>query len=145
MKTKAQRIIAFAKKHPNGFKPKQLLEATKMKDANIWVTLSKMKKRGLLSHDAEAGVYKPGAGEPRRTGRPAKSKDKAVKPVTKDVVKSLTAQVSRDVDTIAYLSNQLIDANNKYNELQRQHEEALILLRYVENKLVIAIQHHAKN
>lgn len=76
--------------------------------------------------------------------KPSKKKVKVLPYKTiEEAAIALDAQVSRDVDTIAYLSNQLIDANNKYNELQRQHEEALILIRYLENKLVIAIQYHA--
>lgn len=127
--TKKQRILNFAKQHPEGFTPKQLLDGTKIKDKNIWVALAQMKKAGVLSHDPKTRLYKAADGS------------KVSKSVIKAVNDAVNAQTSRDVDTIAYLSNQIIDSNNKYKELSERHNDALAIIRYLENKLLIAIQH----
>lgn len=120
--TKIQKITNYAKNHPEGFSPKQLMEDTKLKDKNIWVTLSKMKKQGLLKHDTKTRKYKL----LNTFNKPGKVKFEPAR--------------DGDIKTIEYLSKELLDHAEKYKRLHDQYVDALAIIRYLENKLFILIR-----
>lgn len=120
------RIIAFARTKPDGFTPADVKHFGKGKHpSSVHVALYTLKQRGVLSHDNVNGVYKL-----------------AVTPVKKNTNKP-PAQPVRDVDaeTIAHLAQQVVDNSESYKRLQERYNDALAIIRYLENKLFVLIQH----
>ena len=46
-----------------------------------------------------------------------------------------------DAETIAFLAQQAVDNGEKYKALHDQYVDALAIIRYLENKLFVLIQH----
>jgi len=125
--TKIQKITNYAKNHPEGFSPKQLMEDTKIKDKNIWVTLSKMKKQGLLKHNTKTRKYKL----LNTFNKPGKVK--------------LDPARENDVQTISYLVDQTVDLATARDEANKKYEDALAIIRYLEHKLITSIQYATRS
>jgi len=121
--TKKQRVINYAKQHPDGFSPKQLLTEAKIKDKNIWVMLSHLKKQGVLAHDPKTKTYKLLNGF-NKSGNTAL--DRARK---------------NDKDTIAHLVDQMVEVAEQRKAISEKYDDALTIIRYLENKLVTSIQY----
>ena len=124
--TKKQRIINYAKQNPNGFTPKQLLADANIKDKNIWVTLSGMKKAGVLVHDPKTSTYRLATPEPT-------SQKKVLKPFNKKQQPAF--------DPAIMLDNIL----NQVQQTEEKYQDALAIIRYLEGKLYTVIQRDARS
>lgn len=47
----------------------------------------------------------------------------------------------KDAETIAFLAQQVVDNGEKYKKLHEQYVDALAVIRYLETKLFVLIQH----
>lgn len=142
--TKKQIIANYAEQHPEGFTPKQMMAATKIKDKNIWVTLSEMKKEGLLSHDPKTRLYKA---KTAQVSVPMASWDgeNAGKPITKEQLKQLVAEANIKIDREEQATRMLDNMLKEVQETEEKYQDALAVIRYLESKLLTAIQHDARS
>lgn len=124
--TKKQRIVAYAKQHPEGFSPKQLMNDTNIRDKNVWVLLAQLKKAKVLAHDPKTHTYKL----LNEFNKPAKPK---LDPARKS-----------DRDTIGYLVDQTVDLARARDDALEKYGDALAVIRYLEDKLIKTIQYTAQ-
>lgn len=153
--TKKQRIVNYAMQNPNGFTPKQLLADTNIKDKNIWVALSQMKKAGVLVHDPKTSTYRLADGQVKKAPMASWDGENAGKPITKQKLKYILNQNSKTVQVTAPKKpvtqeldyyRRLLDAlSNTHEQLEQKHEDALAIIRYLENKLYTVIQRDARS
>lgn len=121
--TKKQRIVAYAKQHPEGFSPKQLMNDTNIRDKNVWVLLAQLKKAKVLAHDPKTHTYK------------------LLNEFNKSANTALDRARKNDKDTIAHLIDQMVDVAEQRKAISEKYEDALTIIRYLENKLVTSIQY----
>lgn len=135
--TKKQRIVNYAMQNPNGFTPKQLLADTNIKDKNIWVALSQMKKAGVLVHDPKTSTY--------RLANPAPTPQKKLK----DMIDQWDAEITAEEESAfskkimgdyADMTGDLVNLAEEYKRVAEQYTDALAVIRYLEGKLYVAIQ-----
>lgn len=133
--TKKQRILNYAKQNPNGFTPKQLLADTSIKDKNIWVTLSQMKKAGVLAHDLKTSTY-----------RLATSQNvEVLKPFNKKKLSRVDAISEAQADMVGELAGEMFKLRERCDQLDEQYTDALAIIRYLEGKLYTVIQRDARS
>lgn len=118
-----QQIIEHAKAHPEGFKAADLAY-TGIKPNQIARKLWEMKKKKILTHNTKKHTY----------SLTVVNKTKPTQPKTQ-------AKPTRETDYYRRLFDSLSDMHEK---LEAKHEDALAIIRYLENKLLIAIQHDAR-
>ena len=116
--------------------------------------LWKLRKQGVVSKDDATGVFTvltgvnalPTETKPEVKAKPKakpRAKPKAVaKPTTEDALAKKLHVAERDAKYWAERAN---DINNSYQKLRLDHEDALAIIRYLENKLYVALQLVAKN
>ena len=116
--------------------------------------LWKLRQQGVVSKDDATGVYTvltgvnalPTEAKPEvkpKVTRKAKAKPKAaVKPTTEDTLTKKLHVAERDAK---YWAECASDINDSYQKLRLDHEDALAIIRYLENKLYVALQLVAKN
>lgn len=156
--TKKQRIINYAKQNPNGFTPKQLLADTKIKDKNIWVTLSGMKKAGVLVHDPKTSTYRLADGQVKKAPMASWDGENAGKPITKQKLKDMldlwNAEIAAEEESAfskkimgdyADMTGDLVNLAEKYERVVEQYTDALAIIRYLEGKLYTVIQRDARS
>lgn len=125
------------------------------KPANQLATaLWKLRQQGVVSKDDATGVFTvltgvnalPTEAKPEvkpKVTRKAKAKPKAaVKPTTEDTLTKKLHVAERDAK---YWAECASDINDSYQKLRLDHEDALAIIRYLENKLYVALQLVAKN
>ena len=144
-----QRILEVAKKHPNGFTATDVRAVIKGKPERIYVALSTLKKKGVLEHDSEMGRYKL---KSVRVSVPMASWDgKPVggKPITKEKLQAIidTLNVEQEAEPAKFddYTSEILEWKKKYLSLNEQYTDALAIIRYLESKLVTAIQHDARS
>lgn len=113
----------------------------------IATALWKLRTKGVLSKDDNTGKYTVLTGvnapAPAEVKPKAKAKPKAVaKPAAEDKLAKRLHVAERDAKYWAERAN---DINNAYQKLRLGHEDALAIIRYLENKLYVALQMVAKN
>lgn len=143
-----QKVRAVAKKHLGGFTTKDVHKALpNIKPADASVILWKLKREGFLEHDRDAGVYKwtgkPDAAAP--TADVSTPVDKKRRYVRKQRVQAAeTVDASRQ-QSQQQLANELIYTQTSLKSMTQRYEDALAIVRYLEDKLFRAIQLDARN
>lgn len=146
--TKKQRIANYAKQNPNGFTPKQLLADTKIKDKNIWVTLSQMKKAGVLAHDPKTKTYRLIEKKAIFASWDEKNEGKSItKQDLKHVIDTLAESTftNKIMGDYADMTGDFVNLAEKYERISEQYTDALAIIRYLENKLYTVIQRDARS
>lgn len=135
-----QRIIEIAKKHPNGFTATDVRAVIKGKPERIYVALSTLKKKGVVEHDSEMGRYKlksvqVTAPTPEKKGKGFENLMSMVRE------ENLKIKQEREEAAAKMLDNML----KEVQETSEKYQDALAIIRYLESKLVTAIQHDARS
>jgi hypothetical protein len=126
----SSKILAFAKQHPDGFFAQDVRDMARRRQA-VYVALSNLKKKELLTRDA-TGRYK------------LNQNDQAVAAPPKPEKPKLDPARKSDVETISWLVDQNVDLNNEVQSLKEQRDDALTIIRYLEDKLIRTIQYTAQ-
>ena len=126
------KILAFAKQHPDGFFAQDVRDMARRRQA-VYVALSNLKKKGLLTRDA-TGRYTLNQNDQTVTiTAPHKPEKAKLDPARKS-----------DVETISWLVDQNVDLHNEVQSLKEQRDDALTIIRYLEDKLIRVIQYTAQ-
>lgn len=157
-KSLMQRIINAATINPKGVTAAQIKNSVSNTPNAVSVALWKLKKDGVLTHDPKTGVYTltgvnkseavatpvAPAATPKKRGRPAKPKA-----ITVSVHSDLPApKESKEVTNLKFqvsqLSLELKEMTERAARLNVQYEDALAVIRFLEDKLFKAIQFDAR-
>ena len=155
-KSLTQQIVHAATINPDGVTATQMKNATGRTGNVVSVALWKLKKDGVLTHDPKTGVYKltpvnktPDADtaaptEPKRKrGRPAK-KVKLLTTTSDQSIKQYQATLKRADESYADLAARMMHLREDFRSLTERHEDALAIIRYLEDKMFTAIRHDAR-
>jgi len=164
-KSLTDRIINAATINPDGVTAAQLKNAVPNTGNAVSVALWKLKKSGVLSHDPKTGVYK--LTDVNKTqapvengielvsvakleqakakrGRPAK-KTKTITTVTSDKsIKEYQDTLKRADESYADLAARMMNLRKDFDGLRERHEDALAIIRYLEDKMFKVIQLDAR-
>lgn len=135
------RVMEIANTFPDGFTTTDVREKIKgINLSSMHALMWNLKKKGILSHDKESGVYKlvnaptanvsTGVDKKKKLGRPRKAQAAAQTP-------DLNQYTRQSVNEAALMI--------RNNELNHKLEDALAIIRYLEDKLFKAIQFDARN
>lgn len=127
-------LVNFAKKHPEGFTVAQARQHVKGTPSRISVLLWQLKKDGELKHDPKTGIYVL-----TDVNKPAETTNEV------DEVKDLKNMLTRADSSYADLAGQLVAAKTENKKVKEHYEDALAIIRYLEDKLFKAIQYNARN
>jgi hypothetical protein len=150
--TNISRVMDLAKDSPNGFTTVDVRKQIKgINSSSMHALLWKLKKGGALSHDVESGVYKlanaPAATDPAQAATADVStpvnKNKPGRPKKERQVPVKDAWVPRRIYNDQ--TNQLIHTQSSLTGMRQRYEDALAIIRYLEEKLLKAIQFDARN
>lgn len=155
-KSLTQRIIHAATINPNGVTAAQIKNAVPNTGNAVSVALWKLKKEGVLSHDIKTGVYKltgvnkseaeatpvVPAATPKKRGRPVKKLTVTVNDAPPAFKES--REISNLKFQVSQLGSELGDMTERAAKLNVQYEDALAVIRFLEDKLFRAIQHDAR-
>ena len=158
-KSLIQQIINAATINPDGVTASQLKNSVPNTGNAVSVALWKLKKSGVLSHDPKTGVYKltdvnksvvPDATQdapvpaPKKRGRPAK-KTKTITTVTSGKsIKEYQDTLKRADESYADLAARMMNLRKDFDGLRERHEDALAIIRYLEDKMFKVIQLDAR-
>lgn len=131
-----QRILEVAKKHPNGFTATDVRAVIKGKPERIYVALSTLKKKGVLEHNSEMGRYMLKS-VPVTVPKPDKKRFDSLM----EMVREENIKIEREDAAAKMLDNML----KEVQETEEKYQDALAIIRYLESKLVTAIQHDARS
>lgn len=135
-----ERVMQLAQKKPDGFTIAEAHAACKDAGKNtVSAMMWGLKKKGVMLHDKANHVYKlaPDRLTPVNKDAPQPGTDEA-RAEWKEQLSSATMQAaSASVQKVTNSYNVLMQ---RYNTLQEQHQDALAIIRYLENKLYIVIQ-----
>lgn len=123
-----QQIIEHAKAHPEGFKAVDLAY-TGMKPNHIARKLWEMKKKKILTHNMKKHTYS------------LNTFNKTPTPKAKTKVDYKSVDPRDDAVAAKILDGML----KEQIEVTEKYQDALAIIRYLENKLLIAIQHDARS
>lgn len=118
-----QQILEHAKAHPEGFKAADLAY-TGMKPPQIARKLWELKKKKILTHNIKKHTYSLNTFN--ETPKKQVAPKTQAKPATRE----------RDNQTLQMIDNML----KEVIETEEKYQDALAIIRYLENKLYIAIQ-----
>lgn len=121
-KSVGSKILAFAKERGGWFSATDVRQAIKAKPERIYVELSVLKKKGLLNHDAAARKYI------------LNQNSKTVQVTAPTAAQPKPKQPA--FDPAIMLDNIL----KQVQQTEEKYEDALAIIRYLENKLYVAIQ-----
>lgn len=136
-----EQVIAFAKQNPDGFKSADVRAAVKAKANRISVMLWHLKKQGVLEHDINTGVYKlTGVNKSEATPTPTPA------PAPKPTPKATPKAASKPTLDIHYerLAERHVELRDTCDKLNVQYQDALAVIRWLEEKLIKAIQYDAR-
>lgn len=171
-KSLTQRIIHAATINPNGVTAQQLKAAVPNTGNAVSVALWKLKKTGVLSHDAKTGLYTltgvnkseaeaapvvtdatpvvtdatpvvTAVAPKKKRGRPAKPKTITVTVHDKPSAE-YKKMLERADETYADLAARMQWLQSEHVKLGERHTDALAVIRYLEDKLFRAIQLDAR-
>lgn len=158
-KSLTDRIINAATINPDGVTASQLKNSVPNTGNAVSVALWKLKKSGVLSHDPKTGVYKltdvnksvvpdatpaAPAPAPKKRGRPVK-KVKTLLTLTSDKsIKEYQATLKRADESYADLAARMMNLRKDFDGLRERHEDALAIIRYLEDKMFKVIQLDAR-
>lgn len=145
-KSLATRVMEYAAAHPT-FKSADVTAVCSDKPSGqVQTTLWALRKKGLLTKDEATGAYSvlTGVNAPPTEAKPeVKDKPKAVeKPTGNAALEKKLHIAERDAK---YWQERSEMHMHTITALRQQHEDALAIIRYLENKLYIALQMVAKN
>jgi hypothetical protein len=142
------KILAFARAMDGWFTAADVVYAAKGKSkSNIYVALSALKKAGKLVHDPGTKSYR--LNENSKTITVTAPKAPTLAPPNppkhpKPEKPPLDPARKNDVQTISWLVDQNTELNQKVQKLEEQYEDALSVIRYLEDKLIRTIQYTAQ-
>lgn len=141
MKTNTRnQILKVAKELSDGFKAADVRARVKAKTSRVSVMLWQLKKDGVLSHDIKTGVYKL-----TDVNKLADIKPTAPKPVKKAIVPAKPKQELMEGFDVRHWHGKFVDMQSRAVKLNVQYEDAMAVVRYLEDKLFKAIQHDARH
>ena len=141
-----KKVIAFARTKPEGFKAAEVRAVIKGDPKRLYVALSTLKKKGALTHDAATGVYKLGESMVNSktvqvTAPTPEKKSKGFENLMSMVrEENLKIKKEREDAALTMLDNML----KEVQETSEKYQDALAIIRYLESKLITAIQHDAR-
>lgn len=135
--TVRQQVMRFADKHPEGFTAAQAREAIKVTAKRLYVVLWQMKKAGVLTHDEAAHTY-------ALTGVNKKKVAPEVPPPMVPMPEPQKPIVIKDTKEVSSLRFQVSQLKKYNEEVEERYNDALAIVRYLEDKLFRAIQHDAR-
>jgi predicted RNase H-like nuclease (RuvC/YqgF family) len=167
-KSLTDRIINAATINPDGVTAAQLKNAVPNTGNAVSVALWKLKKSGVLSHDPKTGVYK--LTDVNKTqapvengielvsvakleqakakrGRPAKktkSNTEGALDTANKTIKHYESDLKRADERYLELSARMMNLRKDFDGLREQHEDALAIIRYLEDKMFKVIQLDAR-
>lgn len=131
--TVRQQVMRFAGKHPEGFTAAQAREVIKTDSKRLYVVLWQMKKAGVLKHDEAAHTY-------ALTGVNKETKPVFVQPPEAQQIKYAS---KHELEAERWRSS-YEELSARATKLNVQYEDALAVVRYLEDKLFKAIQHDVR-
>lgn len=157
-KSLIQQIINAATINPNGVTAAQIKNAVPNTKNAVSVALWKLKRDGVLTHDPKTGVYKltdvnksvapdatPAAPAPASAKPKAKPRAKTITTVTSDKsIKEYQATLKRADESYADLAARMMNLRKDFDGLRERHEDALAIIRYLEDKMFKVIQFDAR-
>jgi hypothetical protein len=153
-KSLIQQIINAATINPNGVTAAQIKNAVPNTKNAVSVALWKLKRYGVLTHDPKTGVYKltdvnksvaPDVTPAAPAPAPAKPKAKTITTVTSDKsIKEYQATLKRADESYADLAARMMNLRKDFDGLRERHEDALAIIRYLEDKMFKVIQFDAR-
>lgn len=137
-----QRVIQIAKNFPNGFTTKDVKEQIRgIPPATMYALLWTMKKAGILNYNGETNVYTAGdLSTP--VYKSAKTKTKAKTRLQGPSTVPPKGSYEREISNLTF---QVQQQKKFAEELNIKYEDALAIIRYLEDKLFKAIQYNARN
>lgn len=140
-----KRVINLAKNSPDGFTVEDVKKvAPGIIPNSLYSMLWKLKKTGFLTHNKETGKYT--VADAAAVNHAAAEK---LTPVNKPKIRLQSAQPlppkgsqEREIRELNFHVQQL---RAQIMRMEGQYNDALAIIRYVEDKLFKAIQHDARN
>lgn len=138
-------IMRVAKENPNGFSAatvREILPADRHNrlSTGLWL----LKKRGVLSHNEAEGTYKLTAvnkSEATKAQKPEVKRTYVRKAPTQQALVDMTREHQRQIT--AY-DVQITRLREELRRADEKHNDALAIIRYLEDKLFKAIQFDAR-
>ncbi len=146
------RVMEIANTFPDGFTTTDVREKIKgINLSSMHALMWNLKKKGILSHDKESGVYKLAnpttpivlSGRPTDGVSTGVDKKKLGRPKKQRLMAAEDAGVPNRVYNAQ--TNQLIHTQTSLKHMTQRYEDALAIIRYLEDKLFRAIQLDARN
>lgn len=145
--TNVDRVMQLAHKKADGFTSGEAHTVCKDAGKNtVGALLWNLKKKGVLVHDRATGIYK--LAEDRKltpvNNLPAdEPQEEADRKKWKMLIKAAATEATNaGMQKVMENYNAL---TQQHNTLREQYQDALAIIRYLENKLYIVIQQQAKN
>jgi hypothetical protein len=133
-----KRVMEIANTYPDGFTTVDVRKQIKgINLSSMHALLWTLKNKGVLTHDKVSGVYKLATAP-----APAPAADVSTPVNKKRLQSSGDAVYEREIRNLTFRVRQL---NEHTKNLQTQIDDALAIIRYLEDKLFKAIQFDARN
>lgn len=145
-KSVRQEITEYLTNFPDGVQISSITMAVKRPAQQITTALWFMKRKGTVTHDPDTHIYKltpvNKSEQPAVEVQPAKAKPKAK---AKKRTYTMTDRVVVAERDNRYLKERVEDLTARMSKLNVQYEDALAIVRYLEEKLFKAIQFNARH
>ena len=122
-----QQIVEYAKAHPGGFTAAALVAHTGIKANQVARKLWELKKKKILAHNPKKHTYTLIGQNDKTIKVTAPPKDNKIKQ-------------ERENAALTMLDNML----KEVQETEEKYQDALAIIRYLENKLYVVIQRDAR-
>jgi hypothetical protein len=138
-------VIAYLRNFPEGVKLASIRDAIKRPAAQITTTLWKMKKAGIVAHDKATHEYK-------LLTHVNKTQDAVIKEDTAKTIGKLLVEITeykktldRADATYDALASKHRVLETAHTQLKEKYDDALAIVRYLENKLYLVIKSNRAN
>ena len=133
-----QQVLNFANKHPDGFTAADVRKAIKADPKRLYVVLWQMKKSGELKHNDSTHIYSLSS----LTG--VNKKPVVVKPEPPSTKPDYEIMLKKADESYADLAARLQDERQRRTKTEERYNDALAIVRYLEDKLFKAIQYDVR-